>query len=83
MMFDYLGGFGEPAMPASLSNFWEYTTRFLLPVLQILDMNERHSLLQLKSMPVSPDQSHSRVQSQTCQSQVSKMPVSRSGFCPC
>lgn len=82
-MFDYLGDFGEPATPAFLSSSREYTMLFLLPVLHILDMNERHSLLQLKNVPVSPDQSHSRIQSQTCQSQVSKILVPRSVFCPC
>lgn len=83
MMFNYLGDLGEPAMPAFLSCALEHTVRFLLTVLHIFDMNEIHSLLQLKSVPVTPDQSQSGTQSQACQSQVGSRPRSRSAVCPC
>lgn len=82
MTFNYLGDFKEPATPAFLSSSREYTMRFLLMVLHIFYMNEIYSLLQLKSVPVSPDPSHSGIQSQTCQSQVGKRPMSRSDICP-
>lgn len=83
MVFNYLGDFREPAPPAFLPSSQEHTVWFLLTVLHIIDTNEVYSLLQLKRVPLSPYQSHSGTQSQTCQSWVGKRPVSRRGICPC